>query len=91
MLIRYGSLCLPAPGDGPRDVELVNARYDDRRQELVTLDKGRARRLGRKRAGAMTASGLAWYATRGSRSAITGGARRLAHALGYLFSTSSPR
>ena len=30
------------PGDGPRDVELVNARYDDRRQELVTLDKGRA-------------------------------------------------
>lgn len=30
------------PGDVPRDVELVNARYDDRRQELVTLDKGRA-------------------------------------------------
>lgn len=63
------------PGDGPRDVELVNARYDDRRQELVTLDKGRcARRLRDANAlAAMTASGLAWYATRGSRSAITAG------------------
>lgn len=30
------------PGDAPRDVELVNASYDDRHQELVTLDKGRA-------------------------------------------------
>ena len=30
------------PGDAPRAIELVNASYDDRHQELVTLDKGRA-------------------------------------------------
>lgn len=29
------------PGDAPRELELVNASYDDQRQELVTLDKGR--------------------------------------------------
>ena len=34
----------------PRDVELVNARYDDRRQELVTWIKGaRPAIAGRKR------------------------------------------
>lgn len=30
------------PGDAPREVELVNLSYDDRHQELVTLDKARA-------------------------------------------------
>ncbi|VUS58983.1 DUF1176 domain-containing protein [Klebsiella spallanzanii] len=30
------------PGEALREVELVNASYDDRRQELVALDKGRA-------------------------------------------------
>ncbi|WP_142502434.1 DUF1176 domain-containing protein [Klebsiella sp. 2680] len=37
-------LALPfqPPGDAARDIELVNASYDDQRQELVTLDKGRA-------------------------------------------------
>lgn len=29
------------PGEAPREIELINASYDDRRHELVTLDKGR--------------------------------------------------
>jgi hypothetical protein len=29
------------PGEAPREIELINASYDERRHELVTLDKGR--------------------------------------------------
>lgn len=41
---RQVRLTLPfqPPGEAPREIELINASYDDRRHELVTLDKGRA-------------------------------------------------
>ncbi|MCS6089141.1 DUF1176 domain-containing protein [Klebsiella pneumoniae subsp. pneumoniae] len=40
---RQVRLTLPfqPPGEAPREIELINASYDDRRHELVTLDKGR--------------------------------------------------
>jgi hypothetical protein len=61
------------PGNAERDIELINASIDERRHELVTLDKGRGPGdCGVRPAGAMMASGLAWFAMRSSRSAITG-------------------
>lgn len=37
-------LALPfqPPGNAPRDIELINASFDEQRHELVTFDKGRA-------------------------------------------------
>ncbi|VFS78863.1 Protein of uncharacterised function (DUF1176) [Raoultella planticola] len=45
---RQVRLTLPfqPPGNAARDIELINASIDERRHELVTLDKGaRPRRL----------------------------------------------
>lgn len=43
-LARQVRLALPfqPPGNAPRDIELINASFDEQRHELVTFDKGRA-------------------------------------------------
>ncbi len=62
---RQVRLTLPfqPPGNAARDIELINASIDERRHELVTLDKGRGPGdCGFRPAGAMMASGLARFA-----------------------------
>ncbi len=59
---RQVRLTLPfqPPGEAPREIELINASYDDRRHELVTPDKGaRLAIAGSRPAGVLTASGSA--------------------------------
>ncbi len=61
-MARQVRLTLPfqPPGNAARDIELINASIDERRHELVTLDKGRGPGdCSSDSAGAMMASGLA--------------------------------
>lgn len=89
---RQVRLTLPfqPPGEAPREIELINASYDDRRHELVTLDKGRgAGDCGIKPAGVLTASGSASPLRAAADVRQLAGARCLAHAVDHPLSTCS--
>ncbi len=61
------------PGEAPREIELINASYDDRRHELVTLDKGRgAGDCGIQTRWRFDGQRFSLSATRSSRRATTG-------------------
>lgn len=89
---RQVRLTLPfqPPGEAPREIELINASYDDRRHELVTWIKAAGPAIaGSKPAGVLTASGSASPATRSSRRATTGRGQMPAHAVDHPLSTCS--
>lgn len=61
------------PGEAPREIELINASYDDRRHELVTTDKGRgAGDCGIQTRWRFDGQRFSLSATRSSRRATTG-------------------